>query len=106
MQAAVEALATHVDHVIVDGRPMGLFPVESAVVGGDRRVAAVAAASIIAKVERDAYMCELAHLHPQYGFEVHKGYGTAEHLERIRTFGLSPVHRRSFTLGVGTDRLF
>lgn len=106
MQAAVEALATHVDHVIVDGRPMGLFPAESAVIGGDRRVAAVAAASIIAKVERDTYMRGLARVHPQYGFEVHKGYGTAEHLTRIRTFGLCPEHRRSFTFGGGTERLF
>ena len=64
--------------------------------GGDSRVAAIAAASIIAKVHRDAHMAELDRHHPGYGFARHAGYGTREHLQALAELGPSPVHRRSF----------
>ncbi len=69
---------------------------QMAVVKGDRRCRAVAAASVFAKVERDGWMRDQARAHPQYGFERHVGYGTAEHLEALREHGPCPLHRRSF----------
>ncbi len=106
MNQAVRALAVEVDHVVIDGTPLRVFTPETALVGGDSLVAAVAAASVLAKVERDALMCRLADLHPGYGFETHKGYGTASHMAAIRALGPSPEHRQSFCIGGGTGRLF
>jgi ribonuclease HII len=67
-----------------------------AIVGGDRSQAAIAAASILAKTWRDAYMVAAAQRYPGYGFEGHKGYGTPAHLRALATLGASPIHRRSF----------
>jgi ribonuclease HII len=69
---------------------------QQALIGGDGRCACIAAASVIAKVARDRMMVELDSRFPGYDFAVHKGYGTAHHLERLRALGPSPVHRRSF----------
>ncbi len=66
------------------------------VIGGDAKSEAIAAASILAKVERDAEMCRLAEEYPGYGFEKHKGYGTKAHYEAIDKLGLCPIHRRTF----------
>ena len=66
------------------------------IVKGDAKCASIAAASIIAKVTRDREMVELDRRYPQYGFAKHKGYGTAEHLEALKKYGPSPVHRKSF----------
>jgi hypothetical protein len=66
------------------------------VVGGDRKVAEIAAASILAKVDRDAVMREADEAYPGYGFADHKGYGTEVHMDAIRRLGPSPLHRRSF----------
>ena len=66
------------------------------VIKGDARSEAIAAASILAKVERDAEMCRLAEQYPGYGFEKHKGYGTKAHMEAIAKLGLCPIHRKSF----------
>ena len=63
---------------------------------GDDKVDSISAASILAKTARDAALVALHELYPQYGFDQHKGYGTAMHLERLREHGASPVHRRSF----------
>lgn len=82
--------------VIIDGTPLHLFENELSVVKGDSRLASIAAASIVAKVERDAYMIKAAKRYPAYGFEQHKGYGTKAHREAIRTFGLTPLHRSTF----------
>lgn len=106
MRAALSGLELQPDHVIVDGLPVGIAANETAVVKGDSLVAAIAAASVIAKVERDDLMCALAADHPHYGFDVNKGYGTVEHLDAIERHGRSPVHRVSFCPGRGTDRLF
>jgi ribonuclease HII len=106
MGRALAGLELEPDHVLVDGLPVGVAPVETAVVKGDAKIAAIAAASVLAKVERDALMVELASEHAAYGFEVNKGYGTAEHIEAIRRHGMCPQHRRSFSPGGGTEPLF
>lgn len=101
MQRAVSALAAkhHLVpvRVMVDGNrcPQLPYPVE-AVVGGDGKIAAIAAASILAKTVRDADMRELHVAYPQYGFDRHMGYPTAQHLAALREHGASPEHRRSF----------
>lgn len=97
MRLAVEALPVAPGHVLVDGRyiPELLVP-QSRLVGGDARVYSIAAASIIAKVHRDGIMRRMHAVYPQYGFERHVGYATREHLAALRTFGLTPLHRRSF----------
>jgi ribonuclease HII len=64
----------------------------------DGLIAEVSAASILAKVSRDRYMCEIAKEYPQYSFEKHKGYGTKPHIEAIKEYGYSPLHRRSFKI--------
>ena len=86
------------DLALVDGNrcPSGIpYPVR-AVIRGDARVPAISAASILAKVYRDREMERLARTWPQYGFASHKGYPTRSHLERVRRFGPSPIHRRTF----------
>lgn len=100
MREAIRALAVaeHNPMVVVDGNKAihGIpFP-QRAVVGGDRKVWAVAAASVLAKVHRDRLMREYAREYPGYGFERHKGYPTAFHRARIAEHGLCPLHRRSF----------
>lgn len=97
MQRAVEGLAVAPRQVMVDGLhcPPLSYPV-TAVVKGDSRVLAIAAASILAKTARDAEMRRLDTEHPQYAFARHKGYPTAEHLALLEQHGVSPVHRRSY----------
>ncbi len=105
MRLAVEQLSVPVDQVLLDGRftipnlkaAAGGKPVaQNAIVGGDRKSASIAAASVIAKVTRDRIMLELDEQYPQYGFKQHKGYGTKAHFAAIKRHGLSPVHRKSF----------
>ena len=97
MRRAVAALPVLPDHALVDGRPVpGLGCPQTAIVGGDARDASIAAASIVAKVHRDALMRELDRAHPGYGLALHKGYPTAAHLAALRRLGPSPVHRRTF----------
>lgn len=97
MSRAVAALTHAPDMVLVDGphAPAVDYQVR-AVIGGDATVPAISAASILAKVERDALMRELDRLYPVYGFARHKGYPTAEHLRALAEHGVSPVHRRTF----------
>lgn len=106
MRSAIAALGVEPDHVLLDGLPMRLHDHETAVVKGDGRIAAIAAASIVAKVTRDALMREYAETYPEYGFDINKGYGTAEHLDAISRVGLCPLHRRTFSTGGGTLPLF
>ena len=103
---ALAGLTCVPDHVLLDGLPLRIVDHETAVVKGDSKVAAIAAASIVAKVARDALMREMAPSFPEYGFDGNKGYGSADHLEAIARFGPSVVHRRSFGAGGGTIRLF
>lgn len=102
MRRALLALRCEPAHVIVDGDRcpnLGGLAFDctiEAVVAGDASVTCVGAASILAKVERDRYMCELSSRYPGYGFEQHKGYGTPEHLAALDRLGPCPLHRRSF----------
>jgi len=96
-----EQLGDALTLVLVDGQYEPLWPVAApvrarAVVGGDAQCPSIAAASIVAKVERDAYMCRLAERLPGYGFEHNVGYGTAEHLSALKALGPTIHHRRSF----------
>jgi ribonuclease HII len=98
MRRAVMALAPLPDVVLVDAfRIPDLLMAQRGVVHGDERCSAIAAASIVAKVTRDRQMCELHARDPRYGFDRHKGYATADHLSRVKQFGYSIVHRRSFS---------
>ena len=97
MERAVAALGLQPDIALVDGNrrpPLGM-PVQT-LVGGDGLSASIAAASILAKVTRDRWMEELDGQYPQYGFAVHKGYGTKRHYAALTEFGPCPIHRRSF----------
>ncbi|MEO9273937.1 ribonuclease HII [Marinomonas sp. 5E14-1] len=98
MSRSVALLSVSPEHVLVDGNrlPPNLPCTAEAVVKGDARQAAISAASILAKVTRDRSIVELAKTYPEYGFEKHKGYPTALHLEAIRLHGITPIHRRSF----------
>jgi ribonuclease HII len=97
MQRAVLALAPLPDIVLVDAFRVPDLPMaQRGVLHGDRRCAAIAAASIIAKVTRDRRMMELHGRDPRYGFDRHKGYATADHLDAVARHGYSDVHRRSF----------
>jgi ribonuclease HII len=97
MARAVAQLAPQPDLVLVDAfRIDGLLMAQHAVVGGDRRCAAIAAASIVAKVTRDRMMDALHAADGRYGYSRHKGYATAEHLAAVAAFGYSEAHRRSF----------
>lgn len=97
MRRAVEQLDVDPVEVLIDGNrcPVLSFPTR-AIVGGDALIAEISAASILAKVARDAHMLELHKLYPDYGFDRHKGYPTRAHLEALSRCGVSPVHRRSF----------
>ncbi len=97
MRAAVNQLIPLPDFVLVDGFPIpDLMVPQRAVIGGDRRCASIAAASIVAKVSRDRDMRALHTRDPRYGFDQHKGYATAQHLAAVSEFGYSVAHRRSF----------
>jgi ribonuclease HII len=97
MKRAVLALAIPPQLVLVDGLYCPQTGIRSeAIVKGDSKVAAIAAASILAKTCRDALMLQLHEQYPHYGFAIHKGYPTAAHLSALREYGVSDVHRRSF----------
>lgn len=97
MRRALEQLTVLPEIALIDGNRETDFglPVKT-VVKGDSLSANIAAASVLAKVTRDIIMVELAQQYPEYGFEIHKGYGTKAHYEALRTYGPSPIHRRSF----------
>jgi len=97
MKQSVEQLAVVPEHVFIDGNrcPQINIPA-TAIVKGDARVAEISAASILAKVERDAQMLALHETWPQYGFDKHKGYPTKAHFEALAQYGPCPEHRRSY----------
>jgi ribonuclease HII len=97
MQRAILALNPLPDIVLVDAFRVPDLPMaQRGVLHGDRRCAAIAAASIVAKVTRDRQMLELHGRDPRYGFDRHKGYATADHLDAVARYGYSDAHRRSF----------
>ncbi len=97
MRRALDQLSVRPEIALIDGNRETDFglPVKT-VVKGDSLSANIAAASILAKVTRDNLMVELAEKYPEYGFEIHKGYGTKAHYEALGTYGPCPIHRRSF----------
>ena len=98
MNRAIDGLAINADFALIDGNrvPKGIaIPCET-VVKGDAKSCSIAAASILAKVTRDDYMLKMAEVYPQYGFEIHKGYGTKAHYAALTEFGACSIHRMSF----------
>ncbi|AGC69044.1 ribonuclease HII [Thermoclostridium stercorarium subsp. stercorarium DSM 8532] len=100
MMQAVSNMKKTPDYLIIDAMELPLQISQLSLKKGDSLSISVAAASIIAKVTRDRWMEEAHKLYPQYGFDRHKGYGTEEHMEAIRKYGLCPIHRKSFTHGL------
>jgi len=98
MLRAVAALPQAPDHLLIDGNllPRGLTVSAEAIVKGDARSLSIAAASVIAKVERDRIMVDLAQQHPDYGWDRNAGYPTKDHLAALANLGVTPHHRRSF----------
>lgn len=97
MKRAVYQLSTIPTLALIDGNKCPVMKIQTiAIVDGDNKIESISAASILAKTARDEALLKLHKKYPQYGFDQHKGYGTALHLERLREHGPSPVHRRSF----------
>ncbi|EGZ44192.1 ribonuclease HII [Neisseria wadsworthii] len=98
MKRAVQGLCVQPEHVMVDGNrvPKDFGVSAESVVKGDSKIIQISAASVLAKTARDAEMYALAECYPQYGFERHKGYGTAAHLAALRQYGVLPEHRCDF----------
>lgn len=97
MRRSALALDPRPDAVLIDGRPVKQYPLHQvALVKGDSLSFSIAAASIIAKVTRDRIMIAMAQQHPEYGFEIHKGYPTPAHLAALKKYGPCAHHRRSF----------
>jgi ribonuclease HII len=97
MQRAVNGLSLQPDQVLVDGNRLPKLTIPAlAIVKGDSKVNAISAASILAKVARDAIMVAYHEQYPEYAFHIHKGYGTKQHLAEIEKFGCLEIHRRSF----------
>ncbi|NDC56777.1 MAG: ribonuclease HII, partial [Alphaproteobacteria bacterium] len=105
MRRAVQALPTMPDHTLVDGNKIPPLPCSAtAVVKGDALSLSIAAASIIAKVARDAMMKNLGAEFPHYGWDHNAGYGTAAHMAALEKFGPTPWHRRSFLRNISRPR--
>ncbi len=96
MLAAVEGLPVVPDHLLIDAMRLDHACCQTRLVYGDALSLSIAAASVVAKVHRDALMREMDREHPMYGFASHKGYATPEHRRALREFGPAPLHRRSF----------
>lgn len=108
MHRAVDLLCIRPQHLVIDGNRFTPYPGlrHSCVVGGDARIRSVAAASILAKTHRDELMTALHQDHPHYGWNVNKGYPTADHRAALAHHGPCPYHRRSFQLKVPAQSLF
>ena len=97
MKRAVESLPLTADYALIDGNRMPPLDIPgTTIVKGDALSMSIAAASILAKVSRDRVMVQFSREYPQYGFEQHKGYGTAAHVQALREYGPCPLHRQSF----------
>ena len=97
MRHAIDGLSVKADFALIDGNIARGFQIPArAVIGGDAKSPSIAAASILAKVARDRDCIELDAKYPQYGIAKHKGYGTKQHMDALRTYGPSPIHRKQF----------
>jgi ribonuclease HII len=98
-QAMLTAISNHKvkpDFILVDAMPLEITDEHQSIIKGDQKSVSIAAASIVAKTTRDAYMVEMDKLFPNYHFKKHKGYGTKEHIEAIHTYGITPIHRKTY----------
>ena len=96
MISAIKHLKVKPDYLLIDAMPIEIdIPFES-IIKGDQKSISIACASIVAKTARDAYMLEMDKLFPNYGFKNHKGYGTKEHLLALETYGITPIHRKTY----------
>ncbi|MDD7484124.1 MAG: ribonuclease HII [Clostridia bacterium] len=101
MKRAVESLPLTADYALIDGNRMPPLAIPgTTIIKGDALSMSIAAASILAKVSRDRVMVQFSREYPQYGFEQHKGYGTAAHVQALREYGPCPLHRQSFLLKI------
>ncbi len=96
MLSAIHQLKIKPEFLLVDAMPMEIDIPMRSIIKGDAQSVSIAAASIIAKTTRDAYMVEMDKLFPEYNFKQHKGYGTKEHIEAIFKYGVTPIHRRTY----------
>ncbi len=97
MRRAIDGLSVRADFALIDGNIARDFQIPArAVIGGDAKSPSIAAASILAKVARDRDCITLDEQYPQYGIAKHKGYGTKQHMDALRTYGPSPIHRKQF----------
>ena len=97
MRRAIDGLSIQADFALIDGNIARGFQIPArAVIGGDSKSPSIAAASILAKVARDRDCITLDEQYPQYGIAKHKGYGTKQHMDALRTYGPSPIHRKQF----------
>ena len=97
MRRAIDGLSLKADFALIDGNIARGFQIPArAIIGGDAKSPSIAAASILAKVARDRDCIELDAKYPQYGIAKHKGYGTKQHMDALRTYGPSPIHRKQF----------
>jgi ribonuclease HII len=95
MLKAIDTLPVKADFILSDAMPLGAMPHQS-IIKGDSKSASIAAASILAKVERDRYMVKIAEKYPEYGFEKHKGYPTKLHIEALNKYGVLDIHRKTY----------
>lgn len=97
MERAINGLSIKADYALIDGnRNSGITTPNETVVKGDAKSVSIAAASVLAKVSRDREIVSLSQKYPGYGFEKHKGYGTAEHIRALEKLGMCPIHRKKF----------
>ncbi len=97
MALAIKKLAQPPTHLLIDGNPVKSLTIpQTAIVKGDSLSYSIAAASVIAKVTRDRIMMDYDKIYPNYGFALHKGYGTKQHLNALLNYGATPIHRKSF----------
>ena len=96
MQSAIDKLSIKPEFVLIDAMPMEMMIPSMSIIKGDTLSISIAAASIVAKTTRDKYMEEMDKLFPEYQFKKHKGYGRKEHLELIKRYGPTPIHRKTY----------
>lgn len=106
MKQALSGLSASPDIVLLDGNELGLGVHEISIVKGDSKVACIAAASVLAKVERDDIMRSMDELYPEYEFGSNKGYASTSHIQAIKKYGLTPIHRATFCRNFLQNTLF
>ena len=96
MLSAIKQLKIKPQYLLIDAMPIELDIPSESIIKGDQKSISIAAASIIAKTTRDAYMIEMDKVFPEFGFSKHKGYPTADHVEALKTYGYTPIHRKTY----------